>query len=275
MKIQRGEIMKTINLIELHSVYWNLPEERNQREILHNINLNIQEGDFVSIMGPTGCGKTIFLKLLAGLINVSDGIYLYKGQSIVNGLSKSDLADVGIAYQSDSLFEWLTVEKNIKQPIKILGMKNKYDQEERINQILDLVGLKNYRDCYPHELSGGMRQRCAFGRAVVNYPGVLFLDQPFGALDAITRKMLGTELLKMWKEEKKTVIMITNNVTEALMLSNKVVVLSNAPATVAEEIAVNIPYEERFEGLRMNEEYIKLSKKLNKLVRNDNSQERR
>lgn len=261
--------MMVTNLIELHSIYWSIPGENTKKEILRNINLKIEKGDFVTIMGPTGCGKSSLMKLILGLTEVKDGVYVYDGQSIATGIPKEKLKNVGIAYQSDSLFEWLTVEKNIKQPIKILGMKNKYDVDKRVEKMLELVGLRNYKECYPHELSGGMRQRCAFARAIVNYPDVLFLDQPFGALDAITRKMLGCELLKMWKEEKKTVVMITNNVTEALRVSNKVIVLSKAPATVVEEINVDIPHEERFEKLHMNEEFIRLSKKLNKLVRQD------
>ena len=133
--------------------------------------------------------------------------------------------------------------------------------------MLELTGLKNYSDCYPRELSGGMRQRCAFARALAHDPEVLLLDQPFGALDAITRKILGIELLKIWKEATdKTVIMVTNSVVEALMLAQRVIVLSAAPATVFTEVINPLSYEERIGDLAENETFITLSEKLNALV---------
>lgn len=132
--------------------------------------------------------------------------------------------------------------------------------------MLKLTGLEKYRNCYPHELSGGMRQRCAFGRAFVHDPEILLLDQPFGALDAITRKILGIELLKIWKEQKKTVVMITNSVPEALMVAQRVLVLSSAPGTITHEVEVDIPYEERFEEMGNKEKFIKLSETLNAYV---------
>lgn len=259
--------MAADNLIDLNSIYWKIPGKSDNREIIHNLELKIKTGDFVCIMGPTGCGKSTLLKIIAGLIKVEDGIYAYDGEMITTSIPKNKLKNVGIAYQSDSLCEWLTAEKNIRLPISVFGLKNEFDVSERVERMINLVGLKNYRDCYPHEMSGGMRQRCAFARALVHNPDVLLLDQPFGALDAITRKALGAELLKMWHEENKTVVMITNNVSEALMLANKVVVLSNAPATVVKEIKVNIPYEDRFKNLMENEEFNVLSEKLGLLVR--------
>lgn len=256
--------MENMGLMHLENIQWSV---KGKKKILDQIDLKVDKGDFVCIMGPTGCGKSSLMKILAGLIKAEKGSYMYEGTEVKNGLPKEKLKHIGIAYQSDSLFEWLTVEKNIKQSIKILGAPKDMDIPARLEQMEDLVGLKKYKDCYPHELSGGMKQRCAFARALVHDPDVLLLDQPFGALDAITRKLLGAELLKMWHDSNKTVVMITNNVTEALMLSNKVVFLSSGPATVMEEIKVDIPYEERFANLMENELFIELSAKLNQLVR--------
>ena len=145
-------------------------------------------------------------------------------------------------------------------------LKNMLDVSSQTEKMLKLTGLVNYKNCYPRELSGGMRQRCAFGRALIHNPKILLLDQPFGALDAITRKILGIELLKIWKEQKKTIVMITNSVPEALMLGQRILVMSSAPGNITHEVINHIPYEKRFEDLGDNEKYKLLAEKLNTYV---------
>ena len=262
--------MERTNLINLNSIYYNVDGNKEKPEIIHNINMKVKKGEFVCIMGPTGCGKSTLLKIIAGLLPIDDGIYLFDGEMYSRGFTKEILKEVGIAYQTDSLFEWLTVEKNIRQPIDVFGAREGIEVTKRLEYMMDMVGLKNYRNCYPHELSGGMRQRCAFARALVHNPRTLLLDQPFGALDAITRKLLGLELLKEWHETNKTVVMITNNVGEALMLGQRVVVLSQAPATIIEELENPLSYEERMQPLQENDTYTELSRKLNALVHKSN-----
>lgn len=236
------------------------------KEVLKNINLRIREKEVVCIMGPTGCGKSSLMRLLSGLDTVTDGIIMLDKTDIKQGISKKVRRDIGIVYQSDNLFEWRTVYKNVREPLEVFGLLKTIDTDARIMEMLELTGLKNYKDCYPKELSGGMRQRCAIARGLVHNPKILLLDQPFGALDAITRKALGTELLKIHHDTEKTVVMVTNSVQEALMLADRIVILSEAPATVMEIVDVPLTYEERNHNLMENEIFHALSDRLNQLV---------
>lgn len=238
------------------------------KEIVKNVNLTIEKGEFVCVMGPTGCGKSTLIRLLCGVDVYTDGILMFEDTEVKGGMRKNMLQQIGVAYQSDNLFEWQTVKKNIQNPINIFGLKKTMDVEKRLLDMLELTGLKNYSECYPKELSGGMRQRCAFARALVHDPDILLLDQPFGALDAITRKILGVELLKIWKEAggKKTVIMVTNSVSEALLLAKRVIVLSAAPAQIVTEVQNPLRYEERIGDLAESALFLELSEKLNALV---------
>ena len=236
------------------------------KEILKNVNLRIREKEVVCIMGPTGCGKSSLMRLLSGLDAVTDGIIMLDDSDIKQGIGKKVRRDIGIVYQSDNLFEWRTVYKNVREPLEVFGLLKSMDTDTRIMQMLELTGLKNYKDCYPKELSGGMRQRCAIARGLVHDPKILLLDQPFGALDAITRKALGTELLKIHHETEKTIVMVTNSIQEAIMLADRIVVLSDAPATVREIVEVPLSYEERNQNLVENETFHVLSDRLNQLV---------
>ncbi|MDY6280090.1 MAG: ATP-binding cassette domain-containing protein [Roseburia faecis] len=256
-----------MSIYELIDVCQSKKLKDGKNEIVKNVNMTVKKGEFICIMGPTGCGKSTLMRLLCGVDRYTDGILMYQDSEVKGGMNKHMLQHIGVAYQSDNLFEWQTVKKNIENPINIFGLRKQMDVEERLNRMLELTGLKNYSDCYPRELSGGMRQRCAFARALAHDPEVLLLDQPFGALDAITRKILGIELLKIWKEATdKTVIMVTNSVVEALMLAQRVIILSAAPATVFTEVINPLSYEERIGDLAENETFITLSEKLNALV---------
>lgn len=253
-------------IFQLIDVGKSIRTKERSKEILQGVNLTVNEGEFVCIMGSTGCGKSTLMRLLCGIDKYEEGIMFYKGSEIKNGMRQDMLKDIGVAYQSDNLFEWQTVARNMENPIRVFHLKNTMNVPERIEKMLDLTGLKNYRSCYPKELSGGMRQRCAFGRALAHDPKVVLLDQPFGALDAITRKILGTQLLKIWHDSGKTVVMVTNNVQEALMLAQKVVVLSPAPARVVEVVENPLTYEERITDVTENEKFLALSERLNHLV---------
>lgn len=257
------------NIFWLVDVGKSIQTKNKKKEILKGINLQIKQQEFVCIMGPTGCGKSTLMRLLAGIDRCDEGILKFEVEQETAIRSKKQFRDVGVAYQSDNLFEWLTVEKNIRQPIDVFGLEKELEGKKRVNEMLQLTGLTNYRDCYPCELSGGMRQRCAFGRALAHDPEVLLLDQPFGALDAITRKILGTELLKIWKQEHKTVVMVTNSVPEALMLANRIVVLSQAPAEITEILDNPLSYEERLGNLQESQIYVELSERLNQLVHSE------
>ena len=255
-------------IFEIENVFLNKETKNGIAHILNDISFSVEKGEFVCIMGPTGCGKSSLMKLLGGLDFCTSGkvSILGKNPAEKNAITKEMLRNIGIAFQSDNLFEWETVEKNIQKPIDVFGLKKEIDVKARTEEMLNLTGLVKTRMCYPHELSGGMRQRCSFGRALIHSPEILLLDQPFGALDAITRKILGIELVKIHEKEKKTVVMVTNSIPEALMLADKVIVLSACPASIIHEVKVDFTYEERLSDLSENKTYQAMCETLNKYV---------
>lgn len=255
-------------IFELENVYLEKVTKNGIAHILNNISFSVSEGEFVCIMGPTGCGKSSLMKLLSGLdICTSGSVRVFgKNPSEKKAITKEMLREIGTAFQSDNLFEWETVEKNIQKPIDVFGLKKEIDVKARTEEMLNLTGLIKSRMCYPHELSGGMRQRCSFGRALIHNPKVLLLDQPFGALDAITRKILGIELVKIHEKGKKTVVMVTNSIPEALMLADKIIVLSACPASITHEVKIDFTYEQRLSDLSEDAKYQEIFEALNKYV---------
>jgi ABC-type nitrate/sulfonate/bicarbonate transport system ATPase subunit len=198
--------------------------------VLNDINLTVQPGEFISIIGSSGCGKTTFLRLVVGLEKGYEGDILLDGQKL-NGPSLKR----GVVFQDHRLLPWFSIEKNVG-----LGLKNPKSEESRktIQEHLELVGLKGFEKHYPHQLSGGMSQRAAIARALVNRPEILLLDEPLGALDALTRMYMHQELERIWKKEDITMIMITHDVDEAIVLSDKIVVMSSRPGTIKKIIPV-------------------------------------
>jgi len=201
--------------------------------VLENINLTVTSGEFISIIGPSGCGKTTLLRLIIGLENSYEGDILLDGTRIKGpGLNR------GVVFQDHRLLPWLTVERNVG-----LGLEGKRsgngDRKQIVQDHLELVGLRGFEKAHPGQLSGGMAQRAAIARALVNQPEILLLDEPLGALDAMTRMYMQQELEKIWQREKKvTMIMITHDVEEAVYLSDKVVIMSSRPGTIKKIIPV-------------------------------------
>ncbi|CUU49028.1 ABC transporter ATP-binding protein [Clostridium beijerinckii] len=200
--------------------------------ILNDINLNINEGEFVAIVGHSGCGKSTLLKIIAGLLDYDDGNVTLDSRRI----SKPDI-DRGMVFQEHRLFPWLTIKENLAIGLDKLDNKNK---EEIISEHLKLVKLEGFENVYPHQLSGGMSQRAAIARALVNAPKVLLLDEPFGALDALTKIMLQEEILKIWEKEKTTMIMVTHDIEEAVYLADRIVVMSARPGKIKEVVKVDL-----------------------------------
>ncbi len=202
--------------------------------VLDNIDFEIKQGEFIAIVGSSGCGKSTLLRLLVGLDRDFDGNIKAAGKEVIGvGL------DRGIIFQEHRLFPWLTVRQNVG-----LGLaSSKLSKSEKNNQIsghLDLVGLLNFADAYPHQLSGGMAQRVAIARGLVAKPSILLLDEPFGALDALTRRTMQDELLQIWQEEKLTTILVTHDVEEALFLADRVVVMDPRPGRIRRVVSVEI-----------------------------------
>ena len=204
-------------------------------EALHDINLEIQPGEFISIVGPSGCGKSTILRLIAGLIGTTTGELLLDGKAI-SGTSPSR----GMAFQKPTLFPWLTVEKNISFGLRMQGKWK--GNEQKVEHMLEISGLKEFRDAYPHHLSGGMAQRVALCRTMINEPEIFLLDEPLGALDAFTRMNMQDELLNMWKEKNNTMIMVTHDVDEAIYMGNRVIVMAPRPGRIVEDIFIDLAY---------------------------------
>lgn len=211
------------------SKYYSLPH--GQLAVLTGVDLTVQPGEFISIVGASGCGKSTLLRLISGLEQVSEGQILFGGTVI----QKPGL-DRGMVFQEARLYPWFTVEENIA-----FGCRKDLIETEKQKLVQDhvkLVGLEGFEKAYPHQLSGGMQQRTAIARALVSRPQVLLLDEPFGALDALTRIQMQQEILRIWQEEKITVILVTHDIDEAVFLGDRVLVMSNRPGAFKKTLPV-------------------------------------
>ncbi|WP_314172280.1 ABC transporter ATP-binding protein [Streptomyces winkii] len=221
-----------IELGGLHKVY--RPRKSEPTHALSDIDLTVARGEFISVVGPSGCGKTTLLKILAGLIPKTEGTVRVAGRDV-----DGPLPQVGMVFQAATLLPWRTILQNVMVPAEIQRL-DKAVYRERAGRLLELVGLKGFEDKYPDELSGGMQQRAGICRALVHDPEVLLMDEPFGALDAMTREYMNLELLRIWRESGKTVVLVTHSIPEAVFLSDRVVVLSPRPGRIAEVIDINL-----------------------------------
>lgn len=200
---------------------------------LDGVNLNIKPGSFVSLIGPSGCGKTTLLRAIAGL-NCAD-----KGNIFLDGeLIQKPGYERGFAFQQANLYPWLNIEKNISFGLRARGIYK--EKKEDVKEYIEMVGLKGFEKSYPHQLSGGMNQRASLARALVGHPKVLLLDEPFGALDAFTRMNMQDEILRIWKQQNMTMIMVTHDVDEAVYLSDQVVVMTPRPAKIEKIIDIEL-----------------------------------
>lgn len=203
---------------------------------LDDVDFEVRRGEFVSILGPSGCGKSTLLRIVAGLIPPDLG-----GEVHLFGKRQTDVSDeVGVVFQTHNLLPWETVEANIRLAAEVRKLP-RVDIDERTDALLAVLKLEKFRGNYPHELSGGMRQRAALGQILVLRPQILLLDEPFGALDALTRDQLNVELLRLWQEVRKTVLLITHSIPEAIFLSDRVLVMGDRPGRVTEDIRIDLP----------------------------------
>lgn len=202
---------------------------------LDSVDLEVHSQEFVCVVGPSGCGKTTLLRLLAGLLTPTSGEILFEGQPL-----KGPLRRIGFVFQQASLMPWRSVLQNIALPLELMGVEEQ-QMQTRARQLVELVGLHGFEDSYPHNLSGGMAQRVTIARALVHAPNVLLLDEPFGALDALTRERMAGELMRIWSAQTVTVVMVTHSIPEALLLADRVIVLSDRPGTVRLDLPVPLP----------------------------------
>ena len=193
---------------------------------LEEINLTVRDGEFLCILGPSGCGKSTLLEILAGLQQPTSGEILFNQEKLQTPNHK-----LGFVFQDPSLYPWRTVSDNVELGLEIKGI-NKMERRDKAKDYLELVGLHGFENKYPHQLSGGMRQRAGIARALANNPEVLLMDEPFGAVDHLTRLQLQNDLLDIWQAEKKTVVFVTHDVAEAVFLADRVVLLSPRPGKI-------------------------------------------
>jgi nitrate ABC transporter ATP-binding subunit len=206
-----------------------------ETQAIAETNLAVFEGEFLSLLGPSGCGKTTLLNLFAGFDRPTGGRVLLDGQEI-----DGPGPDRGVVFQDHALFPWRTVRGNVGAGKRVKA-RPAAEQQNIIDRQLELVGLRSFADHYPRQLSGGMKQRVAIARALANAPEVLLMDEPFAALDAITRLQLQDELIRIWKQTRMTILFVTHNIEEAVILSDRVAVMSARPGRIREVIAVDLP----------------------------------
>jgi len=241
-------------VLELKNLAKEIPRPQGDPfKIFQNVNCSLRDGEFVSVVGPSGCGKTTMLRVINGLLPRTYGEILIDGKPF----DEFDRELVmGFVFQSASLLPWRTSLKNI-----LLGLEGRGPERKEVEQIahkyLDLVGLSGFANHYPHELSGGMQQRVNLARALAVNPRILLMDEPFAALDAQTRNFMQLELLRIWRETKKTVIFVTHMISEAILLSDRVLVFSHRPGTIRSEFSVPLERPRRME-MRSDRQFLEL-----------------
>lgn len=222
---------------------------------LERVSFSVNTQEFVCVLGPSGCGKTTLLRILAGLLPPSSGQVIYYGERLTGPRT-----DVGFVFQNANLMPWRTVLGNITLPLELHGSAEE-SARNIAEDLINLVGLSGFESTLPRDLSGGMAQRVAIARALARDPAVLLLDEPFGALDALTRERMGVELLRIWEARRKTVVMVTHSISEALLLADRVIVLSHRPGTVRLDLHVNLP-RPRHEDMRYTPKFGELARRL-------------
>ena len=202
---------------------------------LERIDLEVPDGQFVALVGPSGCGKSTLLSLVAGLRQPSDGTLRCDGERITKPIPRK----IGMIFQEANLLPWLSAIDNVAFPLKLRG-EPKIERRAAARDMLALTGLTGFEDKLPHQLSGGMKQRVAIARGLVQNPAVLLMDEPFAALDEQTRMLLGDELLRIWSETRKTVLFVTHSLNEAVYLADRIIVLSSRPGRIVDDVAVDL-----------------------------------
>ncbi len=256
---QEGDSPKPAGLepvLRIQNLGITFPGENGGLTALENINFSLFPQEFVCLLGPSGSGKSTLLRAVAGLLKPDSGSVIFAG---------SQEPRISLVFQDANLMPWRTVIENITLPLSLRGAPAE-EAQARAREWIDLVGLSGFEDAWPGDLSGGMAQRVAIARSLIQDPDLLLLDEPFGALDALTREKMGAELLNLWQARRKTVLMVTHSISEALLLSDRVLVLSPRPGRISLDLPVDLP-RPRQEEIRYTERFGALSRTLKSAIR--------
>lgn len=254
------EVKPVIEVRNVGKVFSTIRGERVQA--LNDISFSIKEKEFVAIVGPSGCGKSTLLRILAGLTPASSGAALLNGTPI-----NKPRTDIGIVFQNAVLLPWRTILQNVLLPAEVQGVAD-HVSRPRAHELLKMVGLAEFETKYPMELSGGMQQRAAITRALVSDPRILLMDEPFGALDAMTREQMNLELQRIWLESEKTVVLITHSIPEAVFLADRVVVMTPRPGRIARIVDIDLPRPRTIDVMG-NSEFGRLTGEIRQLLYGD------
>lgn len=255
-----------IVLDNLSQVYYVRDKESGKRkrfQALQDFNFSIKEGEFIAIVGPSGCGKSTLLDILSGLVKADSGAIQIDGK-----LVKGPALDRGFVMQGYALFPWRTIRKNVEFGLELQKVPKK-ERNKISDQFIELVGLKGFEERYPHELSGGMRQRVAIARSLAYNPQVLLMDEPFAAVDSQTRETLQDELMRIWAKTNKTIIFVTHSIEEAVLLADRVIVMTKNPGTIKEVVEIDLPRPRTNSDMRSSTDYNWITNRVWELLHND------
>jgi len=235
----------TMDAIRIRELSKGYPSRDGCVQALEQTSFSVKEGEFIAVVGPSGCGKSTLLKILAGLLPPSKGEAFLRGTPI-----SGPRRDIGVVFQSPVLLPWRSILENVLLPVDVQRLGGNGYRKAAL-ELLNLVGLQDFANRYPWELSGGMQQRVAIARGLIHDPAMLLMDEPFGALDAMTREQMNLELQRIWLERKKTILFITHSIPEAVFLADRVLVMSARPGRILDDVRVDIPRPRRLEGMNL------------------------
>jgi NitT/TauT family transport system ATP-binding protein len=246
--------------VDIQGVSVRFRTKKKEVTALQDVSLSVASGEFIAIVGPSGCGKSTLLKLVSGLLKPSAGQVRLLGEEV-----SGPRRDIGYVFQRAALLEWRSARRNILLQAEMRKMPSALARE-RVDELIEMTGLTGFEDAYPHELSGGMQQRVALCRALLHRPPVLLMDEPFGALDALTREQMNIELRRIWRETSTTVLLVTHSIPEAVYLADRVVVMTPRPGTVDELIAVDLPVERDYGKTMAEPEFARVTGRIRDLL---------
>lgn len=240
--------------------------DKKEETVLEDLSFSVKSGEIIGVMGPSGSGKSTLLQVLGGIHPIDGGKLEVFGRDCTKDMPKSIKENVGYVFQNINLLPWRSVVENLELPFEMYYEKDEAEKKKRIEAALEMVGLSDYGDALPSELSGGMMQRVGIARALVLQPSLLLLDQPFGALDALTRTKLRLDFLRIFEEAENTIVIVTNSIDEALLFSHRIFVMSEHGGQIEHIVDVDIPHSKRTKDVAYDEQFIELRKKMIDIV---------